>query len=356
MSLLYTKMKIFHYMEKIDSLPTSVDNIMPPLHIRIKPTNVCNHNCSYCAYRAPNLQLGKDMVLRDYIPKEKMTEIIEDIIEMGVKAVIFSGGGEPFCYPFLLETVKKLSSSSVKFAALTNGSKLEGEIAEYFARYGTWLRISVDGWDNESYSSYRGVPLGEFTRVFKNIGNFKKMKGRCVLGGVVIVDKKNYTHLYDLVKGLKNAGVNSVKIAPCLISNKGKENNNYHKPIFKAVKELIAKAECDLQDKNFEIFDSYHDQLNTFKKDYTWCPYLQINPVIGADQNVYACHDKAYNLDNGLLGSISKERFKNFWLSDKSKFFRINPLKDCNHHCVVNEKNKLILEYLNADREHLEFV
>ena len=356
MSLLYTKMKIFHYKEKIDSLPVSVDNIMPPLHIRIKPTNVCNHNCSYCAYRMENLQLGKDMVVKDYIPEEKMREIISDIIEMGVKAVTFSGGGEPFCYPFLLESVKKLSGSSVKFAALTNGSKLEGEIAEYFASYGTWLRISLDGWDDESYSSYRGVPRGEFTKVFRNISNFNKMKGRCILGGVVIVDKKNYAHIYDLVERLKNAGVNGVKIAPCLISNNAKENNDYHSPIFNDVKELISQIVDDLEDKDFDIFDSYHEQLDTFNKKYSWCPYLQINPVIGADQNVYACHDKAYNLDNGLLGTIKDVRFKDFWFSDKSKFFRISPVKDCNHHCVVNEKNKLILEYLNADREHLEFV
>ncbi len=79
MGLLYTKMKIFHYMEKIDSLPKNTDKIMAPIHIRIKPTNVCNHNCWYCAYRADNLQLGKDMVIKDYIPEKKMMEIIDDI-------------------------------------------------------------------------------------------------------------------------------------------------------------------------------------------------------------------------------------------------------------------------------------
>lgn len=356
MGLLYTKTKIFHFKEKIDSLPKVIERIAAPIHIRIKPTNVCAHNCWYCAYRADNIQLGKDMIARDYIPKEKMMEIISDLVEMGVKSITFSGGGDPFYYPFLLDAVKKLSQTPVKFACLTNGSKLQGEIASLFANYGAWLRISIDGWDDESYSQYRGIPKGEFAKVMHNIENFKKINGRCLLGVVIIVDNKNACHIYSLIKKLRDIGIDSVKIAPCIVSNRGKENNEYHAPIFKLVKEQIQKAIGEFAKEGLEIFDSYHEQLETFRKDYHWCPYIQINPVIGADLNVYSCHDKAYNLDEGLIGSIKNRRFKDFWFSDKNNFFRIDPTVCCNHHCVVNEKNKLILDYLNADGGHLEFV
>lgn len=356
MGLLYTKMKIFHFRDKINSLPEDAGAVMPPIQIRIKPTNTCAHNCWYCAYRAENLQLGKDMVARDYIPKDKMMEIIDDIAEMGVKSITFSGGGDPFHYLYLPEAVKKLSERNVKFAALTHGARLEGEIAEIFARRATWLRISIDGWDDESYSRYRKVPLGEFTRVMNNIENFKKINGKCYLGVCIVIDRGNVSHVYELAKMLKEKGANSVKFAPCIVSNNGKENNEYHKPMFKQAKEQITQASNKLKEKGFEIFDSYHAQLDTFEKDYTWCPYLQILPVIGADLNVYPCHDKAYNLDEGLIGSIKDIRFKDFWFSDKSRFFKINPSMHCNHHCVVDRNNKLILEYLNTDKEHLEFV
>jgi hypothetical protein len=104
------------------------------------------------------------------------------------------------------------------------------------------------------------------------------------------------------------------------------------------------------------VFDSYHELDDKFKKEYNWCPYLQILHVIGADLNIYSCQDKAYNLDDGFIGSIKEQKFKNFWFSDKENFFRINPSKVCNHHCVANAKNRLVLGYLNADREHLGFV
>jgi len=356
MGLLYTPMKVFHYKEKIDSLPLDDDKILAPLHIRIKPTNVCNHDCWYCAYKASDLQLGKDMVTKDFIPEAKMMEIIDDLIEMEVKAVTFSGGGEPFAYPFLLKTVKRLVDSPIKFASLSNGARVKGEVAEVFARHAEWLRISIDGWDGPSYAKYRGCREDEFDKVLTNMKNFKKFGGKCFLGISLIVDKDNQAHVYELIKKLRDIGVDSVKVSACIVSNEGKDTNIYHVPFFEDVKAQIQKIEQESKEMKFEIFDAYHEIDEKFTKDYTWCPYLQVLPVIGADLNIYPCQDKAYNLEEGLIGSIKNQRFKDFWFSDKKKFAKVNPSIHCNHHCVANIKNKFILDYLNADQDHLGFV
>jgi MoaA/NifB/PqqE/SkfB family radical SAM enzyme len=355
MGLKYTKMKIFHYKEKLDSLPRN-RRILSPVHIRIKPTNVCNHSCRYCAYRVENLQLGKDMSARDYIPGDKMTEIIKDLRDMGVKAVTFSGGGEPFCYPHLSDAVKQLINSGIKFACLTNGSLLTGELAEAFAHNAAWLRVSMDGWDDDSYRFYRKTAGKEFTRIIRNMEQFKRLNGSCDLGVSLIVDKHNAGHVHEFIKNIRAAGADSVKISPCIISNSGAENNDYHKSVFDKVKEGISRSKSDFAGDDFEIFDAYHFLDEKFVKSYNWCPYLQILPVIGADLNVYPCQDKAYNLDEGLIGSIKDRTFKDFWFSDKANFFKVDPSKVCGHHCVANEKNKLILEYLDSDAGHLEFV
>lgn len=356
MENLYTKLKIFHHQTKIDSLPRSSDVIMPPVHIRIKPTNICNHSCRYCAYKAQALQLGKDMVVKDTIALPKMIEIISDLSEIGVKAVTFSGGGEPFCYPHLVPAIKELIKHNIKIACLTNGSLLSGEAAGLFARYGTWVRVSMDGWDDESYKRYRAVKAGEFTKIINNIRAFKSTKSKCMMGVSIVLDKDNYSQFYDMAKLLKNIGVDSVKVSPCIVANTSEENNAYHDPFFHEAEEIINKACRDLVDGQFELYNSYHRQEISFDKEYDWCPYLQILPIIGADLNVYSCQDKAYNLDNGLIGSIKDMRFKDFWFSDKSKFFKIDPSKDCPHHCVADKKNRLVLEYLGADKEHLGFV
>ncbi|OGV83456.1 MAG: radical SAM protein [Lentisphaerae bacterium RIFOXYB12_FULL_65_16] len=355
MGNVYTKMKIFHFPAKLDSLPAD-QPLTAPLHIRIKPTNRCSHNCWYCAYRRENIQLGKDMVSKDQIPPDKMAEIVEDCAEMGVLAVTFSGGGEPLCYPHLLGTLRRLHACGVRYGSLTNGARLHGEIAEEFAAHGTWVRVSLDGWDGPSYARYRGVSEREFDKVMTNIADFKRLGGACYLGVVIIVDKDNASHVYELIRRMHDLGVRSVKAAPCFISDDAVENNTYHRPLMSMVRTQIEQAKSEMAGVNFEIFDSYQEQLTTFDKGYDWCPYIQINPVIGADLNVYSCHDKAYNLDSGFLFSIKDRRFKDAWLADKAQFFTINPGRDCRHHCVVHEKNKLIWEYLHADRTHIVFV
>ena len=356
MAVIYSSMKVFHYRDTLECLPKTEETICPPIHIRIKPTNACNQHCWYCSYRLKGVQLGQDMDERDVIPRDKMMEIVDDITAMGVRAVTFSGGGEPFCYLHLEETALRLADGGVQVASLTNGSRLTGSIADVFAHRATWLRISIDGWDDESYARQRRVAHGEFTRVLASMKAFKRLNGSCHLGVALVVDHALAPHVAELIERVCETGVDSVKVAPCIISNTARANNEYHASIFEEVKHQIAVAQEAFRDDAVEIFDSYHQQLETFTKPYRWCPYLQLNPVIGADQNVYTCHDKAYNLDSGLLGSLKDRRFCDFWADGKEKFFRIDPSRHCSHHCVANHRNTLIHEYLDADTNHLAFV
>lgn len=354
MALLNTQLKVFAYPDKLRSLPASVDEVRPPLHVRIKPTNICNHDCWFCAYRQDDFQLGQTMVERDQIPREKMLEIVDDLLEMQVQAATFSGGGEPFVYPHLLETVRRLAEGGIAFASLTNGSRLSGELAEVFAERGTWVRVSLDGWDGPSYAKFRRTKETEFDKVLANMAAFKRLGGACVLSTVIVVGHENGPHLYDLVRQLAPLGMDSIKISPVIVSNDGAENTAYHAKHFDLVKEQVARAVADFG-KLTEISDAFDNQLHTFDKAYGWCPMLQVRPVIGADLNVYACQDKAYNPD-GLLFSIKDRRFRDAWLEGKAQFLRIDPSRHCNHHCVAHGSNRLLLEYLDADPRHLPFV
>jgi len=354
MANLYTPYKIFHFPRKLDSLAPGSKTITAPLHVRIKPTNLCGHHCWYCAYKADDLQLGSGMVERDQIPREKMLEIISDLEEMGVGAVTFSGGGDPFYYKPLLETVKRLADSPIRFASLTNGARLSGELAEAFAHHGTWLRVSLDGWDDVSYAKYRGIRVGEYTKLMENLAAFKRLGGSCYLGISLIVDRDNATHVEDSVKRLQDLGVDSVKVSPCITSNDGKKSNQYHQPFFSTVRAQLDRLQAQAPTGSFELFDAYHELDEKFDKPYNWCPYLQVLCVIGADLKVYSCQDKAYTQE-GLLGSIANQRFSDMWFDRKDKFYRINPQRDCAHHCVANKKNQMLSEYCSADPDHLFF-
>ena len=349
----YSDLKFLHFNKTLKALGEKT--VVTPIHVRIKPTNICNHDCWYCAYHSSDVQLGDQMTYRDVIPYKKLDEIADDIVEMGVSAVTFSGGGEPLLYKKLPKIIEKLHKGGVKVATLTNGSNLKGGMSEAFQQYGTWVRVSLDGYDDGSYSKARGVKNGEFTKLLENMREFKASNTKCVLGCSFIVGKDNHKHIYSICKKLKEVKVDHVKISGAVIGNSPEENNEYHRSIKKEVEKQISMAE-ELSDDKFGIVNHYHDLEGRFKKEYNTCPYILYRPVIGADSCVYTCQDKAYT-ESGRLGSLDEISFKEFWYSKENlnKVYELNPSESCNHHCISHSKNVVINEYLSIDTEHLPF-
>ncbi|MBF0190000.1 MAG: radical SAM protein [Magnetococcales bacterium] len=354
MSVLYSNLKFLRFQEHLAAVKER--RVVAPVHVRIKPTNRCNHNCWYCAYKVDNLALGEEMVESDAIPPEKMFDLVEEFITLGVKAITFSGGGEPLLYKPLPEVVERLAAGGIRVATLTNGANLKGRMADALARHATWVRISMDGWDDASYAKARGLKGDPFTQLLDNIAAFTARDTRCVLGVSFIVTEENHLHLPQVCALLKEAGANHVKLSGVVVANDGAGNNRYHADFSRQVQEQIRAAQT-LNDHRFSLINHYHELEERFDKAYTFCPFLPFLTVIGADCQVYTCQDKAYRA-SGRLGSIRKRTFTDFWFSaeNRQRLFGLNPAQECGHHCVAHGKNLAILDYLSIDPEHGWFV
>jgi len=131
------------------------------------------------------------MNTKNMLPEAAMFELVDDLISMGIKTVVFSGGGELILCKPLSVVVERLTKGGVKVASLTNGSNLKGKIAAVFAAYGKWVRVSVDGWDDASYATAQKIKDGSFTTLSQNIRNFVDMGTNCTLGVSFIVGEAN---------------------------------------------------------------------------------------------------------------------------------------------------------------------
>jgi MoaA/NifB/PqqE/SkfB family radical SAM enzyme len=353
MATVYNTYKALAFPDRIDALREN--RLAAPVNIRLKPINHCNHDCWYCAYRVDNLKLGEDIDLKDVIPTEKMFEMAHDFIDMGVKAVTLSGGGEPLLYKPLPEIMELLSKGGVRIGALTNGSNLKKKVADAFADFGTWVRISLEGWDGRSYAKARGVSENAFDELMSNITAFAKRGSSCTIGASFIMGADNYKHIHEAISRLRDTGIHHVKLSGVVVSNDGAENNAYHRKLQPEISEQVERAK-ELSTDGFAVLDHYHLLDERFSREYETCPTIQFVPVIGADCKVYSCHDKAYTAD-GELGSIKDRSFKDFWFSEENrqKAFAINPKKDCPHHCADHLKNIALHEFLATDPEHVFF-
>lgn len=354
MSRLYSNLKFLGQTDRLNAIRQG--RMAAPVHVRIKPINRCNHNCWYCAYRVDQLHLGETMKLSDRLADEKLLEIVDDLVVMGVKAVTFSGGGEPLLHKRLPDAVGRLASGGVRVATLTNGSNLKGRMADAFAEHGTWVRVSMDAWDDASYSQARGVSQGEFSKIVDCMRAFVERRSRCILGVSFIISHENHMHIRDVCALLKDVGVNHVKLAAAVVSNDAAENNRYHRKIMASVTSAIEEARV-LSDDSFSVLNHYHETAERFDKRYRSCPFARLLTVIGADAKVYTCQDKAY-AEAGLLGSIEDRSFREFWFSDenRARLEALDPSQHCRHHCVAHDKNLALHEYLSLDPDHAVFV
>ena len=354
MATYYSALKFLRFTDHLQAITDG--RVVAPVHIRVKPTNHCNHHCWYCCYRSNDLALGEEMSEQDSIPAEKMIQLAHEFVAIGVKAVTFSGGGEPLLYKPLPEVIDILAGGGIRIAALTNGSNLKGHVADTFARHGTWVRVSMDAWDNASYEKSRGAKPLDFSNLIANIRAFTARDTKCVLGVSFIVSHDNHQHIAEVCALLKECGVNHVKISGAVVSNDAAGNHAYHSEIKAEVARQITYAHA-LVGKSFNILNHYHDLGELFEKHYHTCPFLQFLTVIGADQYVYTCQDKAYT-ESGRMGSLVERSFSDYWFSDENQRFlqSFDPSRQCAHHCVRHSKNLAIHEFLSLDQEHSYFV
>ena len=352
----YGSLKIVWHPEKLNSFLKG--KVSSPLYVRIKPTNRCDHSCFWCSYdpNAGNI-LSEEINRTDEIPNEKMMEILSDFKEMGVKAITYSGGGEPLVYPHIIKTLEKTLDNNIDLSIITNGQRLSERRAELLAK-SKWVRISADYCDPETFMKSRRIVEKSFYKLQENIKKFAKIKDpECELGINFIIHHINKDKVYESAKFFKDLGVNHVRYTPRWMEEGWEE---YHQPFKENVIEQIKLAQQELPNERFKVYDTYENDFNKpqiTKRSYSKCAIMQIVPVIAADSCVYFCHDKTYTA-GGRLGPIKDRSFKELWFSKeaKEKFDNFDAKAECAQHCVYDEKNSFINQVLDSYGGHVNFI
>jgi radical SAM protein with 4Fe4S-binding SPASM domain len=128
-------------------------------------TYQCNLKCVHCYIRA----------LQKRDPNELTTEeakrVAEELAEIGVPLVIFSGG-EPLVRSDFWEIAEVLANRSrPKISLSTNGTLITREVAEKLKSYGfSYVGVSIDSINPEWHDKFRGVK-GAFEAAVRGIKN-----------------------------------------------------------------------------------------------------------------------------------------------------------------------------------------
>lgn len=161
----YNRVKILRNKEEFQVRPQ-----YPINDLRIELSNVCNHQCIFCANRKMTRKKG-------YMEESFLKRILKEAYEEGFRGVGYYSTGEPFMSPNLAEYVSWAKEIGYEYVYITtNGAAVKfDKIKEVIDAGLDSIKFSINGTNRENYVLIHGQD--DFERVIQNLKdtyNYKK--------------------------------------------------------------------------------------------------------------------------------------------------------------------------------------
>ncbi len=172
-----------------------------PFHVQIDLTNNCNNDCIGCWCNSPLLDEKKmsSEVSKQYIPFSTLKSVLGEVKGMGAKEVYYSGGGEPFMHPEIMEILEYTKKLGLTCYVNTNFTLLDKEKIDRLIKIGVdHLTVSIWAGSAKVYSD---------THPNKNEDTFYKIKENLVY----LNRNKNRFPLIKLYEVIFNLNYHEIK-------------------------------------------------------------------------------------------------------------------------------------------------
>jgi organic radical activating enzyme len=264
-------------------------NSIIPINIEISPSGICDAQCSWCFY--------KNEHSKQILKTEILIRFLKEAEVLGVKAITWTGGGEPTIHPDFKSIIKV--PNNMEQGLITNGLK----IPKYDPSVFSWIRVSKTNkdWNLNSLKVLRKC----------------KSIGLCIN---YIGDDKEVKESLNIVHGL-NLDYLQVRPALKLKGNKTK----------------IWVPQIDTDDSKLIITDYKFEEASK-SRIYTKCEGFHFVPFVWEDGDIDVCAykkgNKKYNLGNIYIKKLIE------MINDFPKYVNIE--NDCQMCCKNHEINTMI--------------
>ncbi len=331
--------KIFNHLGRVKELMETGDTL--PLVMEIDLTNTCIHKC-------PNCHLSGNRFINSSLTFDFIKRVIDQTAPF-LKAVVFTGGGEPLCNLETTKAIKYAASKKLSVALISNGGLLDEEKARVIADCCEWVRISIDAYDKKDYAKIHGMDKKHLEKVWHNVGLLvkakKKSHKKCTVGVAYLVNKENCKNMIKFAEKAKKIGVDYCQFRP------------FHYSKFNFLNSLseVKKIEND----KFQIMASMQ-RIVKEEGDFDMCLGDYFRTVLAADGHLYPCCFTRGRKEF-RLGNLAKNDFISIWKSVRKKKIFKNKLKTQNapylHLCRMDYLNKLLWTiYQSKNLKHKNFV
>ena len=194
----------------------------PPYRIHICPTDTCNLQCLSC-WRSSLEHRGNLALPANELTDERFLSLIDEAINLGVREIELTGGGEPLIRKKLVtEAIKKIKKSGLCGTITTNATLFSSEDVKLMVDLG-WdeVIISLDG-PTPQINDLLRPPEGSFYKTMQALSLFKnykaesgKNKPRIVI--TCVLSKVNAYSIAEMISlGIENC-VEDVIFQPLIV-------------------------------------------------------------------------------------------------------------------------------------------
>ena len=286
-------------------LDSYTQNKSYPICLEIDPSNYCPLNCSYCCCG----KMRSD--IKSMIPRKKLLNIVKQAKELGVRSLIWTGGGEPLSNPATIEAIQYSKKLGMENGMFTNAILLDKDKANILAKNLNWIRFHVGGSTAKTYSENHCVPEDYFRIACENIEYMAKIsKDLCGIG--VAINEKNF----DGAKGLPFLAVGlGVEYFQAKLEFDRLKHDDYVDWWFKTVVPYFEMVEKELAGK---VKIHYFNDPIVRKTEVEYCHAHRIITAITADGRVTFCKMRRDQVDTSI-GNIYKNTLKQIFDSKRHK-------------------------------------
>lgn len=316
-----------------------------PLNVQFDLTGRCNYKCPGCYFREGVRYDSADGArpLED-LDTAWVLEMLEEISGIGVKAVEFTGGGEPLLHKDFEVILGKALDIGLKVGIITNG-RLLGRVSEVLLAQTSWIRVSFDAGTPEIYAETHGVGIDNYWRVLSNMEDLVDLGDSYISSSyVVFPTSAQRDEMETYVSVMRNLGIMKVRFSAA-ISKEGKDYLSAD--VRDEVLETLRDLDGGYSEKDFKIVDlftpRYRNSIIGLHK-FVRCLYSNYIGVVGCDYILYLCCATKY-VSEFAIADLKDQKFRDVWLGSRMTFYeKLNPSAVCPP-CWMEGKNDL-LEYL----------
>lgn len=310
-----------------------------PVVIDLDPTSFCDLACPEC--------ISGKLLNQGRFTRERLGSLAEELVSMGVKAVILIGGGEPLAHTGTQMIIHTLGRAGIAIGVVTNGTMLDRN-RPGLAEHASWVRVSVDAATTETYRTFRPNRKGEsvFDQVIENMRRFAAVKkGALGYSFLVIVREddgqpavSNHHEVFAAAELAKDIGCDYFEV-------KAMFDEEHHivgvtEEVLTSIADQIERAQClagaDFEIVNSSTLDSLRERVGAVQpKDYHRCGVTELRTLV-TSSGVYVCPYHRGN-SKAMLGDAVTESLVDIW--SQSDRGIIDPSRDCTFHCARHTSN-----------------